>query len=250
MSEDRAFEDETTKLVLGPIDKHRWIYACSKQLLDRVIHAYGMQHGLRYTIFRPFNWIGPRLDNVLDARRAARASSRSSSATLAARREDPARRRRLPAPLVPVHRRRHRRPAPHHREPRRLRGRTHLQPGEPGQPLLGPPPGRNDAGDGRPLPGIRRIGQAHAHRRDLVDRVLRPGLPRRAGPPPRHLGDAGRSRLEPARLARGVAGGRSSRPTAPTSSMRSICSRRTAKTTEPSKGRPGSRRFRAWRASA
>jgi nucleoside-diphosphate-sugar epimerase len=68
MSEDPAFEEETTKLVLGPINKHRWIYSCSKQLLDRVIHAYGIERGLRYTIFRPFNWIGPRLDSVLDPR--------------------------------------------------------------------------------------------------------------------------------------------------------------------------------------
>ncbi len=68
MSDEPPFEEGTTKLVLGPIDKHRWIYACSKQLLDRVIHAYGLEEGLAYSIFRPFNWIGPRLDNVLDAR--------------------------------------------------------------------------------------------------------------------------------------------------------------------------------------
>lgn len=68
MSEEPAFEEESTNLVLGPINKHRWIYSCSKQLLDRVIHAYGLEEGLRYSIFRPFNWIGPRLDNVLDAR--------------------------------------------------------------------------------------------------------------------------------------------------------------------------------------
>lgn len=68
MSDDAAFDEATTKLVLGPIEKHRWIYACSKQLLDRVIHAYGLERGLRWSIFRPFNWIGPRLDSVLDAR--------------------------------------------------------------------------------------------------------------------------------------------------------------------------------------
>ena len=68
MSDEAAFDEQTTKLVLGPIDKHRWIYACSKQLLDRVIHAYGMEQGLRWSIFRPFNWIGPRLDYVLDPR--------------------------------------------------------------------------------------------------------------------------------------------------------------------------------------
>jgi len=53
-------------MVYGPIDKQRWIYACSKQLLDRVIYAYGVRDGVDYTLFRPFNWIGPRLDNVFE----------------------------------------------------------------------------------------------------------------------------------------------------------------------------------------
>jgi len=66
MSNDAEFDEETSNLVLGPIQKQRWIYSCSKQLLDRVIHAYGMQQGLRYTLFRPFNWIGPKLDNILE----------------------------------------------------------------------------------------------------------------------------------------------------------------------------------------
>src|SRR5262245_36798311 len=68
MCEDESFNEETSNLVLGPIAKQRWIYACSKQLLDRVIWAYGRQHGLRFSLFRPFNWIGPRLDS-LDAAR-------------------------------------------------------------------------------------------------------------------------------------------------------------------------------------
>jgi UDP-4-amino-4-deoxy-L-arabinose formyltransferase/UDP-glucuronic acid dehydrogenase (UDP-4-keto-hexauronic acid decarboxylating) len=29
-----------------------------------VIWAYGFQHGLRFTLFRPFNWIGPKLDDL------------------------------------------------------------------------------------------------------------------------------------------------------------------------------------------
>src|SRR5207248_9151942 len=41
-----------------------WIYAASKQLLDRVIYAYGVRDNLDYTLFRPFNFIGPNLDNV------------------------------------------------------------------------------------------------------------------------------------------------------------------------------------------
>ncbi len=64
MSRDAEFDPETSDLVLGPINKPRWIYACAKQLMDRVIHAYGMQHGLDYTLFRPFNWIGAGLDSI------------------------------------------------------------------------------------------------------------------------------------------------------------------------------------------
>jgi nucleoside-diphosphate-sugar epimerase len=66
MCADREFDEETSNFVLGPINKQRWIYSCSKQLLDRVIHAYGMKEGLRYTLFRPFNWVGPKLDNILE----------------------------------------------------------------------------------------------------------------------------------------------------------------------------------------
>ncbi len=64
MVHDTVFDEETTNFVLGPIQKHRWIYSCAKQLLDRVIHAYGLQRGLPYTIFRPFNWVGPGLDRM------------------------------------------------------------------------------------------------------------------------------------------------------------------------------------------
>lgn len=64
MCRDPEFDAETSELVLGPIGKPRWIYACAKQLMDRVIHAYGMEQGLDYTLFRPFNWIGPGLDSI------------------------------------------------------------------------------------------------------------------------------------------------------------------------------------------
>ena len=66
MSRDRRFDPETSELVLGPINRPRWIYSCAKQLMDRVIWAYGMQHALDFTLFRPFNWIGPGLDNLHD----------------------------------------------------------------------------------------------------------------------------------------------------------------------------------------
>lgn len=66
MSPDAEFDEENSNFVLGPINKMRWIYSCSKQMLDRVITAYGQQQGLHYTLFRPFNWIGPKLDNILE----------------------------------------------------------------------------------------------------------------------------------------------------------------------------------------
>ena len=66
MSPDEVLDEATSPLVYGPIDKQRWIYATSKQLLDRVIYAYGVRDNLDYTLFRPFNWIGPKLDNVLE----------------------------------------------------------------------------------------------------------------------------------------------------------------------------------------
>jgi UDP-4-amino-4-deoxy-L-arabinose formyltransferase/UDP-glucuronic acid dehydrogenase (UDP-4-keto-hexauronic acid decarboxylating) len=37
-------------------------------MLDRVIWAYGIDRGLQFTLFRPFNWIGPRLDSLESAR--------------------------------------------------------------------------------------------------------------------------------------------------------------------------------------
>jgi len=64
MSPDREFDPETSPLVYGPIGKPRWIYACAKQLMDRVIWAYGAERGLDYTLFRPFNWIGSGLDSI------------------------------------------------------------------------------------------------------------------------------------------------------------------------------------------
>lgn len=69
MCPDAEFKEDESVLVTGPIQKERWIYSTSKQLLDRVIHAYGKHHDLKYTLFRPFNWYGPRLDNILNPKR-------------------------------------------------------------------------------------------------------------------------------------------------------------------------------------
>jgi nucleoside-diphosphate-sugar epimerase len=63
MCADEQFDPDASPLTYGPINKPRWIYACSKQLMDRVIWGYGME-GLNFTLFRPFNWIGPGLDSI------------------------------------------------------------------------------------------------------------------------------------------------------------------------------------------
>jgi len=66
MSSDTEFHPEKSNLVMGPIHRMRWIYAASKQLMDRIIFAYGRDRGLEFTIFRPFNWIGYGQDNIHD----------------------------------------------------------------------------------------------------------------------------------------------------------------------------------------
>jgi nucleoside-diphosphate-sugar epimerase len=64
MCADNEFDPEKSSLVMGPINKERWIYASAKQLMDRVVWAYGSHEGLDFTIFRPFNWVGSGLDDI------------------------------------------------------------------------------------------------------------------------------------------------------------------------------------------
>jgi nucleoside-diphosphate-sugar epimerase len=68
MCPDGEFSEDGSPLVLGPIHKQRWIYSCSKQLLDRVIWAYGQGGRLQFSLIRPFNWIGPKLDDLYAAK--------------------------------------------------------------------------------------------------------------------------------------------------------------------------------------
>ena len=84
-------EDESP-CIFGPIVKQRWSYACAKQLIERLIFgecsyfskfcqptnltspsnrgcfdflpAEGAENDLEFTIVRPFNWIGPRMDFI------------------------------------------------------------------------------------------------------------------------------------------------------------------------------------------
>lgn len=57
-----VFNEDTSPMILGSVDQHRWIYSSAKQLLERILHAYGLNDDLQYTIIRPFNFIGPRID--------------------------------------------------------------------------------------------------------------------------------------------------------------------------------------------
>lgn len=63
---DRPFSEETTDCILGPIANQRWIYANAKQLLDRIIHAHGVNDRLDYVVLRPFNFVGPLMDWLYD----------------------------------------------------------------------------------------------------------------------------------------------------------------------------------------
>jgi UDP-apiose/xylose synthase len=58
LSEDRS------PMLLGPVHAQRWSYACAKQLLERAIYAFAFEKGLAFTILRPFNFIGPRMDYI------------------------------------------------------------------------------------------------------------------------------------------------------------------------------------------
>ena len=68
MCTDESFDEDNSPLITGPIRMQRWIYSCSKQMLDRVIWAYGAKGQLKFTLFRPFNWMGPKLDSLSSAR--------------------------------------------------------------------------------------------------------------------------------------------------------------------------------------
>ncbi|HEY5376227.1 MAG TPA: NAD-dependent epimerase/dehydratase family protein [Polyangiaceae bacterium] len=56
--------EDSSCFLMGPVNRERWTYACAKQLLERVIWAHGQHGQLPFTIIRPFNTIGPRMDFV------------------------------------------------------------------------------------------------------------------------------------------------------------------------------------------
>ena len=60
----RCCETDTDS-IFGPVDRPRWIYATAKLLLERVLYAHGAEGHLDFTIVRPFNFIGPRIDYLV-----------------------------------------------------------------------------------------------------------------------------------------------------------------------------------------
>src|SRR6185295_13872206 len=55
-------DEESSPYLLGPLASQRWSYACAKQLLERYIYALHKEQGLNFTLIRPFNFLGPRMD--------------------------------------------------------------------------------------------------------------------------------------------------------------------------------------------
>ena len=64
---DALCREEESDSIFGPVTKSRWIYAIAKSLLERVLLAHGEAGDLEYTIIRPFNFIGPRIDYLVAA---------------------------------------------------------------------------------------------------------------------------------------------------------------------------------------
>ena len=57
-------DEDHTPLIMGPIHNQRWTYACAKQLLERYIYALNKECDLPFTIVRPLNFFGPRMDYI------------------------------------------------------------------------------------------------------------------------------------------------------------------------------------------
>lgn len=65
-SDPRFYElrETETPLIMGPIQNQRWTYACAKQLMERYIYAHHMELAMPFTIVRPLNFFGPRMDYI------------------------------------------------------------------------------------------------------------------------------------------------------------------------------------------
>ena len=57
-------DEDSSPLIMGPIRNQRWSYATSKQLMERYIFGQHKEKGLPFTIVRPLNFFGPRMDFI------------------------------------------------------------------------------------------------------------------------------------------------------------------------------------------
>ncbi len=57
-------KEDVTPLIMGPIKNQRWTYACAKQMVERLVYAHHKEDGLPFTIVRPLNFFGPRMDYI------------------------------------------------------------------------------------------------------------------------------------------------------------------------------------------
>ena len=55
-------DEDSTPLLMGPVHYQRWSYACAKQFVERYIYASAHEHRMPFTIIRPLNFFGPRMD--------------------------------------------------------------------------------------------------------------------------------------------------------------------------------------------
>jgi UDP-apiose/xylose synthase len=63
-SENDILNEEKSPWIMGGAHAQRWSYANAKQLLERVIYAWGKESSLPWTIIRPFNFMGPYMDFI------------------------------------------------------------------------------------------------------------------------------------------------------------------------------------------
>lgn len=57
-------KETETPLIMGPIPNQRWTYACAKQMTERLIYAHHTDSQMPFTIVRPLNFFGPRMDYI------------------------------------------------------------------------------------------------------------------------------------------------------------------------------------------
>ncbi|MEI9928893.1 MAG: NAD-dependent epimerase/dehydratase family protein [Sphingomonas sp.] len=56
--------EDSTPLIMGPVVNQRWTYACAKQMIERYIYAHHNSSGMPFTIIRPLNFFGPKMDYI------------------------------------------------------------------------------------------------------------------------------------------------------------------------------------------